>query len=204
MPHALPLRAVLFDLDGVLVDSYRVWFHVMNGVAARLGYPAISEEAFHAGWGQGVQEDVERFFHRLTIPELEREYDAEYPRHLEHLKVDPAAAPVLTTLHQRGLRTALVTNTPAPLARTILDHCGLELQEVVGGTDAPRAKPAPDMVLLACERLGVGAAEAVMVGDSRYDREAAQGAGVRFVGLGIAGDERIGALGDLTKSLLLG
>ena len=88
-----------------------------------------------------------------------------------------------------------------PLRRH-LAHAGLEADEIVGGTDAPRAKPAPDMVLLACERLGVGTGEVLFVGDSRYDREAAGAAGVRFVGLGIDGDLRIEALGELEKLAL--
>jgi phosphoglycolate phosphatase/AHBA synthesis associated protein len=59
------------------------------------------------------------------------------------------------------------------------------------------AKPAPDLVRLALAEVGVSAGEAWLVGDSRYDREAARAAGVRFVGLGIDGDARIEALADL-------
>ena len=61
------------------------------------------------------------------------------------------------------------------------------------------AKPAPDLVLLACRELGVAPAEAVLVGDSRYDREAARAAGAGFVGLGIDGDTRIERLGELFR-----
>jgi phosphoglycolate phosphatase/AHBA synthesis associated protein len=193
------LRAILFDLDGVLIDSYQVWFHVMNGVAAALGYPEVSAEQFHASWGQGIEADVEKFFPRHGIPAIERCYDAEYPRHLARLEVAADAAPLLAALHERGLRTAVVTNTPSPLTRRILAHAALEPDDVVGGTDVPHPKPAPDMVLLACERLGLATGEVLFVGDSRYDREAAAAAGVRFVGLGIDGDLRIDALAELDE-----
>lgn len=191
------MRAVLFDLDGVLIDSYRVWFHVLNGVATGQGYPAVSAEQFRATWGQGVEADVRSFFPRHTVPEVERLYDAEYPRHLAHLTVDPEAAPLLAALGSRGLGTAVVTNTPAPLTRRILAHGKLQADVLVGGTDVPLPKPAPDMVLRACELLGVGPQEAILVGDSRYDREAARAAGVRFVGFRTEGDERIESLREL-------
>ena len=77
---------------------------------------------------------------------------------------------------------------------------------MVGGTDVARGKPAPDMVLEACRRLRVAPAEALVVGDSRYDRDAAAAAKVRFVGLRIAGDrriERLGGLLDLTIASML-
>ncbi len=193
------VRAVLFDLDGVLIDSYHVWFRVMNGVAKSLGYPEITAEQFHPSWGQGIEADVESFFPRHGIPEIERCYDAEYPRHLDHLEVAPDAAALLADLRGRGLRCAVVTNTPSPLARRILEHAGLEADDVVGGTDVPHPKPAPDMVELACARLGVAPGEALFVGDSRYDRAAARAAGVRFVGLGTEGDQRIDALGGLAE-----
>ncbi len=54
----MKLRAVLFDLDGVLVDSYALWFHLLNAVARKLRYPAISREMFASNWGQAIEADV--------------------------------------------------------------------------------------------------------------------------------------------------
>ncbi len=65
----------------------------------------------------------------------------------------------------------------------------------------PRPKPAPDMVLAACELLGVAPTEAVMVGDSSYDRDAARAAGVRFIGFRCAGDAKIETLVELLPAL---
>ena len=56
------VRAVLFDLDGVLIDSWEVWFRVLNAAAAEWGYAAISRETFAGAWGQGLAADQERFF----------------------------------------------------------------------------------------------------------------------------------------------
>jgi phosphoglycolate phosphatase len=195
------LRAVLLDLDGTLLDSYEVWYQVVNAVALERARPPITREVFAGCWGQGIEADVERLFPGLTTAELEARYDAHFVLHLDHLVVDPDAAEVLATLREQGLRLAIVTNTPSPLAREMLARCGLELEVVVGGRDVPRPKPAGDMVEHACALLGVTASEAVMVGDTAHDGRAAAAAGVQFVGLRHDGDTRIESLADLPPLL---
>jgi AHBA synthesis associated protein len=196
-----PLRAVLWDLDGVLVDSYEVWFHLLNHGARAFAAPPVSREAFAAGWGQGIERDVESFYPGRTVAEVEAFYHANFMAHAEHLRIDADAARVTARLRAAGLRQALITNTPGPLAAEILRHARLELDTVVGGTDVPAGKPAPDMVLEACRRLRVTPAEAAVVGDSRFDRDAAAAAAVHFVGLRIDGDARIERLSELEARL---
>jgi HAD superfamily hydrolase (TIGR01509 family) len=195
------LRAVLWDLDGVLVDSYEVWFHLLNHGAREFVAPPVSREAFAAGWGQGIERDVESFYPGRSVAEVEAFYHANFMAHAAHLRIDPDAASVIARLRAAGLRQALITNTPGPLAAEILRHARLELDAVVGGTDVPAGKPAPDMVLEACRRLGVTPAEAAVVGDSRFDRDAAAAAAVCFVGLRIDGDARIERLSELSDLL---
>ncbi len=109
-----------------------------------------------------------------------------------------AGAPELfPRLRESGYRSCVITNTPTALARDVLRRAGIEADAVVGSTDVPAAKPAPDMVLRACGLLLVGPAEAAVVGDSRYDREAARAAGASFIGYRIAGDFRIERLDEL-------
>jgi len=191
------VRAVLFDLDGVLVDSYRVWFHLVNAAARDLGYPTISPETFDSGWGQGIEADVESWFPRHSIAEIEVYYSDHFSDHLEHLGVVPEVPRVFETLRERSLGTAVITNTPAPVAWDMVNRAGGTPDHLVGGTDVPRPKPAPDMVLRACELLGIPAGDALVVGDSRFDRDAARAAGTFFAGLGIEGDVRLDRLDDV-------
>ncbi len=193
----MAIRAVLFDLDGVLVDSQEVWFAVLCAVAHDLGRPAVSRADFLAGWGQGIAADVERFFPGRTVAEIERRYDEAFAKHLDRLCFDPVGPAVLAELARRRVLTALITNTPGPLARAILARGGLALDAVVGGTDVPRGKPAPDMVLRACAELGVAPERAVVVGDTDYDRAAAAAAGVAFVGMRFGDGRRIERLDDV-------
>ena len=194
-------RALLFDLDGVLIDSFEVWFHLLRSIAADFGYPDIPRATFQEGWGQGIEADVRRFFPRHTVPELERLYAERFPVHLHHLGVAEGVPALFAALRRRGLASAVITNTPADVARPLVERAGATPDLLVGGTDVARPKPAPDIVTHACARLGVAPPSAWVVGDTAFDREAARGAGARFAGLGIAGELTLTRLSDLLPLL---
>jgi HAD superfamily hydrolase (TIGR01509 family) len=191
------MKALLFDLDGVLVESYAVWHAVINAFAREHDYPEVTDEAMRAAWGQGVDADAATFFPGTPVADLETFYNARFCDHLEGLSVMPEAAEVTAAIRAAGLAIAVVTNTPAPLARGLLEQAGVEPDVLVGGTDVPSPKPAPDIVLRACELLGVSTGDVVLVGDSEFDCQAAARAGVHFVGFRRAGDSRVEALGEL-------
>ena len=110
---------------------------------------------------------------------------------------------MLDALGARGLVRAVVTNAMRPIAEAALAAGGLadhlELVACAGG--ALRPKPAPDLLVHALEGLGLPAAAAGMVGDSRFDREAAAAAGVRFIGLRTPGDVQLQQLEELLALL---
>jgi phosphoglycolate phosphatase len=113
----------------------------------------------------------------------------------------PGVADLFAELQQRRIPTAVVTNTPNPLAATVVRLVGATPDHIVGGTDVPRSKPAPDIVYEACRRLAVAPAAVWLVGDSRYDAEAAAAAGTRFVGFRRDGDLRVEHLVELLELL---
>jgi len=190
-------RAILFDLDGVLVSSYESWYRLLNAAARDLGYTHISRTAFDATWGQGLAADVQSFYPRHTFAQIQRYYDSHFRFYTNDMAVHPDAATLLARLHERGVRTAVVTNTPTELAREILAAAQLRPDTVVGSTDVRRAKPEPDMLWLACDRLEVDCNDCVMVGDSHFDRDAARAADVHFAGFGIDGDTTLDELHEI-------
>lgn len=191
--------AVLFDMDGVLIRSEEAWLRVLEDAGRRFRGSPVTREEFAPTFGQGTAEDVRVFGLRCTPAELDAFYVENLPRHATGVWVNPDARELLESLAAQGVRRALVTNTVSPLARSLLEAARLlEFFEVLACSDlVPRAKPAPDVVLYALGRLGVAPGQAVMVGDSRFDRGAAQAAGVHFVGLGLDGDDRIELLREL-------
>jgi phosphoglycolate phosphatase/AHBA synthesis associated protein len=193
-------RAILFDLDGVLVESYAVWFHLLNQTSRGLGYSGISEELYRASWGQSTLADRDRFFPRHSLEEVERFYHEHYFEHLEHLVVPEEVPALFRELKEKRIATAVVTNTQKSLATPIVARAGATPDVIVGGGDAPRGKPAPDPLLLAARLLNVAPREVWMVGDTGIDRDAARAAGMWFVGVGLSGDarvERVGGVLDL-------
>ena len=191
--------AVLFDMDGVLVKSEEIWFQVVSEAGVKFRGSPISREEFAPTFGQGTAADLPAFGLKTTVAELDAHYADAFPRHLAHVWVDPEARALLATLRARGVKTGVVTNTVETLARQVLASAGLlELFDFVGCADqVPHAKPAPDLVLHVCRKLGVAPGQAWMIGDSRYDRAAARAAGVYFVGMNQYGDARVDALGAL-------
>jgi HAD superfamily hydrolase (TIGR01509 family) len=172
-------KAILFDLDGVLVDTYEVWFQLLNEVARRHGYPPVDADSYRKSWGQGIEVDVKLYYTRHTVEQIRDEYARYYGDFLHHLKVMEGADRTLRSLPQPK---AVITNSPVGLARRALALAKLDghFKTVVGCDEVPRSKPAPDGVLEACRRLGVVPEDALLIGDSRFDEGAAQSAGVPF------------------------
>lgn len=178
------IKAVLFDMDGVLVDSYRAWNAVVNELREAFGLPQLTAQEFDAGWGQGLDADLRTWFLGCTREEVARLYDERFVHHLDAITTMPGAGELLTALRAAGLRLACVTNTPHGLARQILgDHDLAHFFAVIlGGDQVPRPKPAPDLILAALEALGCPAKEACFVGDTANDVAAAEAAGVELIG----------------------
>jgi HAD superfamily hydrolase (TIGR01509 family) len=190
---------VLFDLDGVLVESRAVWFEVMRAIAGKFGYPEISAEQMERVWGQGIAEDVRLFYPGFTVEELEGEYGLMFRQYVQHLTVEPDGPPVLEELRANGIRVAVVTNSPSEVARAMLDQARFDLDVLVSGNEVCEPKPAPDGILAALTLLQLTAAEAMFVGDTNFDREAARRARIGFAGYRIDGDVRIESLSEVVR-----
>lgn len=188
----MSVRGLLYDLDGVLIDSVQAWYRVIQRGARELGHGEVSWAHFRRTFGQGVEADRLEFFPSLRAVELERFYERAFGEEVSRVELLPGALEALLEGRRRGLRQAVVTNTPLPLARRVLDATGLAPWfEAVAAAGEAEEKPSPALVYLALERLGLRANEVLYIGDSPTDLGAARAAGVRFAGLGLAG-------GDLT------
>jgi phosphoglycolate phosphatase len=175
------VRAVIFDFDGTLADAYAGIAASINHVRAAHGLPPLEEAEVRRHVGRGPVYLIEH-----TVPGADVEKDlARYRAHHPSVmrsgtRLLPGAALALAALHRAGLQLAVCSNKPVAFTRELLDYLGLApfLEVVIGPEDAPRPKPAPDMLLLALRRLGVAPAEALYVGDMTVDIAAARTAGV--------------------------
>jgi phosphoglycolate phosphatase len=184
-------KAVLFDLDGTLIDSLPDIHAALNETLASLGEPPFTQEAVARMVGGGVEVLIQRAFEALdkeidpaTVAKIAQRYLAIYAaRSTELTTLNAGASLTVRALHAKGLRLGVVTNKPEAETHAVLAHFGLDelMAVVVGGDAGPRKKPAPDLLLLACTRLGIEAEEALFVGDSENDVDAALAAAMPVV-----------------------
>lgn len=204
IPDSPGLRAVLFDLDGVLIDSNRAWFLTFNDICRSVGILPVSPAEFRRNvLGRSLAHECKHYFTMLTEKDLSAQCARLVPRHLAAMKAFPDARPVLSAVRRAGLKIGVVTNTPRRIASSVLTRSRLRpfVQTIVGGEEVPGGKPDPEMIWTACRRLRVAPAFAIYVGDTPTDRQTARAAGVRFFGLGLPGNVRLHRLADLRRSL---
>jgi HAD superfamily hydrolase (TIGR01509 family) len=170
-------------MDGVLIESFEAWAATVSEVSVRFGHGAVSRERVLAIWGQGIAADARTLYPGRTVEEIRRAYDEEWPRHVTEVALNPRGLEVLDLLGSLGIGRGVVTNTQASLAEAILAAKGIRRAVDVVSALVPgrREKPAPDLLLHALGALGASPAEALMVGDTRYDEEAARAAGLEFL-----------------------
>jgi phosphoglycolate phosphatase len=188
------LRAVLFDLDGTLLDTVADIALALNRTMLDYGCKPLPENDVSRMIGRGspilieraaaaqgrVIDDatqaamLERFFHHYgELEELNEDRAQPYA----------GAAESLRTLHDANLRIAVVTNKQHRFAAALLERLGLSacVDVVIGGDTCARRKPDPQPLLFACESLRVPPSESLMVGDSVNDVQAARAAGIPIV-----------------------
>ncbi|WP_063837518.1 HAD-IA family hydrolase [Streptomyces sp. NRRL WC-3549] len=177
-PLEHPRSVVVFDLDGVLVDSTEVMreaFSIAYAEVVGEGPAPFAEYNRHLG---RYFPDIMRI---MDLPlEMEEPFVRESYRMAHLVPLFDGVPEMLHTLRERGIRLAVATGKSGPRARSLLSQLGvLDLfDHVIGSDEIARPKPAPDIVLKALELLGADPDSAVMVGDAVTDIASAHAAGV--------------------------
>jgi phosphoglycolate phosphatase len=210
--------ALIFDLDGTLVDSVPDLAAAVNAVLAEHGLEPLSEPEVAGMVGDGVIALVERALLArgggvALGPAVER-YVALYEANATTLtRPYPDVPEVLAELARAGVGLAVCTNKPEHATRAVLDGLGLArfFPVVLGGDSLTARKPDPAPLLAALDRLGAAAGESAMIGDHRNDVLAARAAGTRVIfaryGYGLATlrelapDAMIGSFAELPRVL---
>lgn len=182
---SLPASAVLFDLDGTLVDSIELI--VSSCHHAFCDRPGPSDDEILSTIGRPLVEMFEAYAaseaDMRALIDRYREYQLVHHDRLTNAY--PGIAEAVRELDESGYLLGIVTSKIKRLANRALDHVGLatHMRVVVGYDDTERHKPDPAPVVHALERLGATASGAVFVGDSPYDIEAGRRAGVIPLGV---------------------
>lgn len=181
------LKAVLFDIDGTLVDSNYLHVDAWDRALADVGHP-VDAWRIHRAIGM----DSSRLLETLLGDDADELGDRAKDRHAHHyeassgrLRSFDGAQVLLRELHGRGLQVVLATSAPPDELEVLLSVLDVDdaLSEVTSSSDVETAKPEPDIVRVALDKAGVSAESAIFVGDAVWDVEAAKRAGVGVIGV---------------------
>lgn len=182
-------KAVIFDLDGTLLDTLEDLADAVNYTMKKFGFPERSLDEVRAFVGNGAKrligQSAPDSTDTATLEECLGEFKAFYFANSK-VKTKPydGIISLLETLKANGYKTAVVTNKPDDAAKETVKHFFGELIDfTVGQIDGVPQKPEPDCVYTALEKLGVSKGEAVFAGDSDVDCITALNAGLDCIGV---------------------
>jgi phosphoglycolate phosphatase len=187
----LPIKAVLLDLDGTLLDTVLDLHAAANGMQRDLGNPEVAIEDIRAYVGRGIPNLVKR----VLAGALEAADDPTPPpadaltsfkKHYEHFngrasKPFPGVMEGVRALKAMNLPLGVITNKAQAFTLPLLERTGLApfMDVIVSGDILPKPKPDPMPVIWACGRLGVSPADTLLIGDSVHDFKAGHNAGCK-------------------------
>jgi phosphoglycolate phosphatase len=177
---------IIFDLDGTLVDTSEDLAASLNFAVTPLGIEALSVAETVALVGEGLSRLIEKILEPLGLMEYcaitMKKFLEHYSVHLtDKSKPYPGVAKSLESLKKSGVAMAVLSNKREDLSRRLLDALGLAgyFALIAGSDTVPEKKPSPEAVRFVLRKFGCEPADALMVGDSSYDIEAARNAGVK-------------------------
>jgi sugar-phosphatase len=206
MELMIPCRALLFDMDGLMVDSEPLWFDVGRAFARARG-GEWTEDRAHACVGRGLANTLRVMHETLGIP-VHLEADAAamvdlFLSRVSELELKPGFADLLDAARSAGIPRALASSSARRLVEATLARFGVRdrFDAVVSGDCVAHPKPAPDIFLEAARRLSVPPARCVVLEDSLAGIRAARAAGMRVIAVPEhPGTDEMRALADAVVS----
>ena len=188
----MPVRGIIFDIDGTLVDTNPIHVEAWGRAFKSLGYD-VPVERIEVEIGKGgdllvpaILGDEAEHRHGEALRKAQKEEFLKLARG-QRFRVFPCVAKLMQSLGDRTIRTALATSSDKKHLQGTSESAKIDLCHLadflVTNDEAESSKPAPDLVIAACEKLQLDRGECAMVGDTIYDAQACRGAGVVFLGL---------------------
>jgi len=174
-------RAVVFDLDGTLVDAFEAVADALNAARGAFGRPPLPLDEVRRQVGWGLVDLLAKNVGADAVPRARAIFETRYAaRHLRLTRPLPGVPEALEDLSRRGAVLGVASNKPPPFTSELLRHLGIAplFGAIVGPGPGLPPKPEPAMLWTACTQLGVAPAETLYVGDMPLDLESAMRAGM--------------------------
>lgn len=193
------IRAVLFDLDGTLVDSLEDLTDAVNHARDAFSHPPLTADAVRLKIGKGSRHLLQQILPDASDTDIDRALGIFLDFNRQHIAdksiLYPGILEILHVLAARDIKMAVMTNKNEDLCKILLQTLGIQdlFETVCGGDTYPERKPSPLPLLKVMEILGIAPNESVMVGDSINDILAAQRANIASIACtwGYGGQEEL-------------
>lgn len=201
--RALAFHTILFDLDGVLVDSFDAWYNTFNFIREESGRGKIPLSIFRKNLGCPLEEDIRLYLPDKNSKELNKLKDIYFARNANLVKLFPKSLEVLEFVKINEIKSGLVSNSTRAIVKSIIKEfkLGKFFDVTVTAEDVKHGKPSPEMVLKACKTLKVHPKYTIFVGDTKNDMLAGKRAGCMTIGYKVKGDYEISSLNHITNYL---
>lgn len=188
-------KAILFDMDGVLVNSIKSWYYSLNEALRTYEKKEITLKEFEEKyWGRDLQYNLK---HMGLSYEILSFCNSLYGDNVGRVEIYPDTISTLKKL--KNFDKAVITNTPRSCTAQITKNFGLDsfFNFILTSDDVKRGKPSPEIVFKALERFNLKADDVILIGDTKSDIEAAEKADVRVIGMRIDADYRVESLSEI-------
>lgn len=191
--------ALIFDMDGLMVDSEPVWWRVEQTFATAQGIE-WSEERARSCVGKGLEHVIstmrEQLGLKLDVEEGVRRLQRDFVARQAEIFLKPGCEEIVGAARARGMRLAVASSSPSHLIHAVLDQVALRrsFDIVMSGVDVPEPKPAPDIFLHTADRLGVPPGQCVVLEDSIAGVQASVAAQMRVIAVPENGPQRFAPL----------
>ena len=183
------MKAVIFDMDGVLVDSQP--YHFKADIDTMAEYGVIKDQKFYEAFAGTLTDNRMRTLRDMFGLDVPAEELIEKREKMildimanEDIKPVSGIPELLRSIKALGLKTAVASSSGIELIKLVLDRLGIAVyfDSITSGNDVKRGKPSPDIFLLAAERIGAEPSECLVVEDSENGVRAAKAAGMTALG----------------------
>ena len=178
----MPVRAILFDLDGTLVDQFQAIHRAFSQVIQQMGFPVPDYNAVKQAVGGASESTMAKLIGSEHAKEAVQRLRPIFEKDMFNgLIALPGAYEILKYCRDVNVKTAVLTNKYGPHARAVCEHLNFSsyLEFILGASDTEWKKPETELTQLALDKIGGTREDTIYVGDSPYDYRTAKNAGMR-------------------------
>ncbi len=177
------IKAVFFDIDGVIINSKEANRRFLNDLFGEHGKKKLSKKEYLEIKFFTIKQVLEKFMPETPIKEREKireEWSEKYQKYMEYINLNPGIREILEFLKEKKFKLAIITNRTKT---TVLEHFELIqfFDFIVTASDVQEPKPSPEGILKAIEKFQVKAEEVIYIGDTIADMKAGEQAKVKMI-----------------------